>query len=109
MNSPVVPPEVAGTSSRSTIRTLEVLDAFRQAKRPLSLSELARIADIPMSTCHGVMRALEQHGFLYFVSGRDVYPTRRLWDMAETIREHDPIAVRLEPSSPACATKSTRP
>lgn len=90
--------EPAAGSSRSTLRSLEVFEAFRQARRPLSLSELARLADIPVSTCHGVMRTLEQNGFLYFVSGRDAYPTRRLWDMAEAIREHDPIAMLLEPA-----------
>lgn len=85
-------------SSRSTLRALEVFEAFRRARRPLSLSELARLAGIPVSTCHGVMRTLEQHGFLYFVAGRDAYPTRRLWDIAEEIREYDPIARLLEPA-----------
>jgi len=62
---------------RSSLRSLEIFEAFRAARRPLSLSELARITDIPVSTCHGVMRSLEQLGYL-LVSGRDVYPTRRL-------------------------------
>lgn len=85
-------------TSRSTMRTLDVFEAYRRARRPLSLSELARLADIPTSTCHGVMRTLEQQGFLYFVSGRDAYPTRRLWELAETLRENDPLAQRLEPA-----------
>ena len=84
-------------SNRSSMRSLELFEAFRQAGRPLSLSELARITGIPVSTCHGVMRALEQHGFLHFVGGRDAYPTRRLWDIADEIRAHDPIARALEP------------
>ena len=84
--------------SRSSLRSLEVFEALRAARRPLSLSELARLTDIPVSTCHGVMRALEQRGFLYVVSGREVYPTRRLWDLADEIRAHDPIALRLEPA-----------
>ena len=85
-------------TSRSTMRTLEVFEAYRRARRPLTLSELARLADIPTSTCHGVMRTLEQQGFLYFVSGRDAYPTRRLFDLAETLRDNDPLAMRLEPA-----------
>lgn len=89
--------ESTAGSSRSTMRPLDVFEAFRHAKRPLSLSELARLTDIPVSTCHGVMRTLEQNGFLYFVSGRDAYPTRRLWDLADEIREHDPVARLLEP------------
>lgn len=90
--------ETSHTSSRSSLRALDVFEAFRAARRPLSLSELARHADIPVSTCHGVMRSLEQDGYLYFVAGREAYPTRRLWDMAEEIRSNDPLARRLEPA-----------
>ena len=46
---------------RSALRALEVFEAFRAARRPLPLSELAQLTGIPVSTCHGVMRALEQH------------------------------------------------
>jgi DNA-binding IclR family transcriptional regulator len=86
----------AGTG-RSSLRSLEVFEAFRQARRPLSLSELARLTDMPVSTCHGVMRALEQRGYLYFVGARDAYPTRKLWDSADEIRAHDPVERLLEP------------
>ncbi len=96
--SPGVPVAPETSASRSSLRALEIFEAFRQARRPLSLSELARIADIPVSTCHGVLRALEQRGFLYYVGSRDVYPTRRLWDLADEIRAHDPVARRLEPA-----------
>lgn len=85
-------------SSRSALRALEVFEAFRGARRPLSLSEVARLADMPVSTCHGVFKVLEQRGFLYFASGRDTYPTRRLWDLAQEINAHDPVAMRLEPA-----------
>lgn len=83
------------TASRSALRPFELLDAFRTAGRPLSLSELSRLTSIPLSTCHSVVRALEQHGFLYFLSARRTYPTRRLWDMAREINANDPIAMRL--------------
>ncbi len=88
----------AAGSNRSSMRSLAVFEAFRAAGRPLSLSELARMTDIPVSTCHGVMRSLERGGFLYVVDGREVYPTRRLWDIAEEIRARDPVARRLEPA-----------
>jgi DNA-binding IclR family transcriptional regulator len=92
------PPEADGAASRSPLRALDVFEAFRAARRPLSLSELARLADIPVSTCHGLLRALEHNGFLYGVGARELYPTRRLWDLADEIRAHDPIAQRLEPA-----------
>lgn len=82
----------------SPIRPLQVLDAFRVARKPLSLSEMARLSGLPVSTCHGVVRALEHHGFLYFLSPREAYPTRRLWDIASAIDAHDPIARRLTPA-----------
>jgi IclR family acetate operon transcriptional repressor len=90
--------DAQAAGSRSALRSLGVFEAFRNARRPLSLSELARLTDIPVSTCHGVMRALEDNGYLYVVGGRDLYPTRRLWEMADEIRAHDPIAMRLEPA-----------
>ena len=36
-------------------RTLDVLETFRGARRPLSLSELARLTRIPVSTCHALV------------------------------------------------------
>ncbi len=84
--------------SRSPVRSLEVLDAFRVARQPLSMSEIARLAQMPLSTCHGLVRALEHHGFLYFLSPREAYPTRRLWDMASVIEANDPLALRLAPA-----------
>ena len=86
----------AAGSNRSVMRSLEVFEAYRLARGPLSLSELASATGIPASTCHGVMRTLEQNGFLYFV-GHDAYPTRRLWDIADEIRLNDPIVRRVEP------------
>lgn len=87
-----------GEASRSALRALEVLEAFRDARRPLSLSEVARMTTMPVSTCQGVFKALEQSGFLYFGSRREAYPTRRLWDLAQEINAHDPVAARLEPA-----------
>jgi len=79
-------------------RTLDVLETFRGAGRPLSLSELARLARIPVSTCHGLVRTLEQRGFLYFPTQREAYPTRKLLEIARDIDAHDPIVTRLAPA-----------
>lgn len=78
-------------------RTLDLLEAFRTARRPLSLSALARLAGIPVSTCHGLLRTLERRGFLYYPSQNETYPTRRLYDLARDIDAHDPIGERLAP------------
>lgn len=84
--------------SRSALRPFELLEAFRTAGRPLSLSEMSRLANIPISTCHSVVKSLEQYGYLYFISSREVYPTRRLWELAHDINKNDPITTRLAPA-----------
>src|SRR3546814_539311 len=58
---------------------------------------MSRLAKIPMSTCHSVVKSLEQNGFLYFISSREAYPTRRLWDLANQINKNDPVATQLAP------------
>ncbi|MEQ8232336.1 MAG: IclR family transcriptional regulator [Gammaproteobacteria bacterium] len=82
---------------RSTRRALDIFEAFETHRRPLSLSELARAACLPVSTCHAALRTLEEAGYLCQLEGRGIYPTRRLGDLADTIRAHDPLARRLEP------------
>lgn len=79
-------------------RTIQVFEAFRAAQRPLSISELARWTKIPVSTCHGFVRTLEQRGLLYCTSRRDLYPTRKLLEIARDISVHDPIITRLAPA-----------
>ncbi len=83
------------SQGRSALRPFVILEAFRKAGRPLLLTEVARLTGIPVSTCHGVLRALAQGGFLYFLSSREAYPTRRLLDMATQIDAQDPIVSRL--------------
>ncbi|MBO1113029.1 IclR family transcriptional regulator [Bordetella petrii] len=88
---------MASTPSRSALRPFNILEAFCEARRPLSLSEIAQSTGVPVSTCHTVVHSMEQFGLLYFLSSREAYPTRRLWDMAREINAHDPIATRCLP------------
>jgi len=90
--------ETTPSSSRSSMRALDVFKAYQSACRPLSLTELSQRTDIPVSTCHAVMKLLAQEGYLYFVSAREAYPTRLLWQIAEDVRRHDPIVEMLERS-----------
>jgi DNA-binding IclR family transcriptional regulator len=83
---------------KPTDRALSIFEAFELAERPLTLSELANLAGLPVSTCHGIVGTLLQRGYLYLTSRRkDLYPTRRLADMAARIGQHDPYLERLEP------------
>ena len=69
--------------SKIVYRTLDVFEVFAQQKRPLSLTELVRQLDIPVSSCHDVVRALEERGYLYEVRPRGgYYPTSRLFELS---------------------------
>jgi len=84
--------------SKIVFRVLDFFEAFAEEQRPLSLSELSRILDIPPSSCHGVLRAMEERGFLYELKARaGFYPTARLLELGRIIVEHDAVLSRIEP------------
>lgn len=90
---------------KPTDRALGIFEAFESAGRPLTLSELAEAVGMPISTSHGVVRVLLQRGYLYLTSRRkDLFPTRRLYDMAVSIASHDPYLERLSPYLDALRT-----
>ncbi len=79
-------------------RTVELFEAFAQAKLPLTLSELARALNAPQSSIFNLLRALEGRGYLYSVGGnKRVYPTRKLFDLADAIAGYEPVIPRVEP------------
>src|SRR5437868_1239933 len=83
---------------KSAERTLDLFEAFAAAKKSLSLSELARLMAIPVSTCFGLVRTLESRGYVYAIKPRSgFYPTKRLLDMARVIADNDPLLERVEP------------
>jgi len=83
---------------KSAERTLELFEAFAGAQKSLSLSELARLMEIPVSTCFGLVRTLESRGYVYAIKPRGgFYPTKRLLDLARVIADHDPLLERVEP------------
>lgn len=86
-------------SETSVERAFAILESFEQERRPLSLKELGELCRTPASTCHSLVHTLLRRGYLY-QSGRrkDLYPTRRLYDMGATIVAHDPVLQRLLPA-----------
>lgn len=83
---------------KSAERTLDLFEAFAATKKSLSLSELARLMKMPVSTCFGLVRTLESRGYVYAIKPRSgFYPTKRLLDMARVIADHDPLLERVEP------------
>ena len=48
--------------SKIVARTLDLLELFGREKRPLSLSDIARLLSIPVSSCFDVLQALQTRG-----------------------------------------------
>lgn len=96
--------------TKSAARTLELFEAFAQSCRPLTLTDLAKALDMPMSSCLHIIRTLERRGYLYSLGPRQgYYPSMRMLQNAETIGRHDPLLRILGPKLSALrdATRET--
>jgi DNA-binding IclR family transcriptional regulator len=83
--------------SKIVERTLDLLELFAEEKRPLSLSDIARLLKIPVSSCHDVLHAMQARGYLYELAPRaGYYPTLRLQALGKIIGEHDPVVARAD-------------
>lgn len=83
---------------KAAARTLDLFEAFANAKGPLSLSEIAQLIGVPVSSCHGLIRTLQARGYVYVLEKRKrIYPTRRLADIAGKIARYDTALERLTP------------
>ena len=76
----------------SSTRSVRLFEAFAAVGAPQSLSEISDLLATPLSTCHGLVKALQNGGYLYSNNvSRRHYPTRRLLQIAETIAANDPV------------------
>lgn len=83
--------------SKIVERTLDFIELFATEQRPLSLSDISRLLEIPVSSCHDVLQALISRGYLYEIGPRaGFYPTAKLFNQAAAIAQHDPIILRAE-------------
>lgn len=72
----------AGTAGRSvTSRALAMLGAFDERHRRLTLSELARRAELPVPTAHRLAAELVAWGALSRLGSGEYVVGRRLWDI----------------------------
>ena len=79
-------------------RTFDIFESFGAARKPLSLSEIARTIGAPVSSCHLLLRTLLDCGYLYSSGRRKLYyPTRRIYDVACSIAVHDALVEELRP------------
>jgi IclR family acetate operon transcriptional repressor len=79
-------------------RTLDCFEVFMREGRPLTLTELARALDAPMSSCFSLVKALRSRGFLYSLGPRrGFYPSRKMLDVMSVIAATDPVMDIFEP------------
>jgi DNA-binding IclR family transcriptional regulator len=83
--------------SKIVDRTLDMLELFAKQKQPLTLSDIAMLLKIPVSSCHDVVKAMQNRGYLYEIAPRSgYYPTLRLHELGTEVRDNDPILLRTE-------------
>ena len=86
-------------SVKNTLQISQLFEVFAKEKRALTLSELARLLEMPASSCLNLIRTLEMAGYLYEIGRRQgYYPTGRLLKMAQTISANDPVLDRVKPT-----------
>lgn len=86
-------------SVKTALRVIEIIETYAREKRALPLSELARLLDVPVSSCLALIRTLTGLGYLYETGRRQgYYPTGRLLAMAQRIARADPVLDRVYPS-----------
>jgi IclR family acetate operon transcriptional repressor len=90
--------EIKFMDVKSASRTLEVFELFARERRPLTLSEVATALDAPLSSCFNLVRALKGRGFLFGVGPRrQIYPTRKMYDVAVAVAASEPWLQRIMP------------
>jgi DNA-binding IclR family transcriptional regulator len=83
---------------KSSGRTVDLFEVFARKQMPLTVSDIARGLKAPLTSCFYLVRALEARGYLYTLNARrEIYPTRKLLDVAQSIKEGEPRLARIEP------------
>lgn len=76
----------------AAVRTMSLFELFAREKRELSNSDLARLMDLPESSCSDLLHTLHELGYLTRTArSRRFYPTARLLSVARDISASDPI------------------
>lgn len=85
-------------SIKTADRTLDMIELFAREGRPLNLSDIAALLNMPVSSSHGLIKTLQVRGYLYELGRRQgYYPTKKLTLMANAIAAATPLLQTLEP------------
>lgn len=83
--------------SKIVKRTLDFFETFAEYGRPLSLTEIAKILKLPVSSCHDVLQSLQERGYVYEIAPRSgYYPSLKLQELANRIVTNDPVIARAD-------------
>ncbi len=94
-----MPAKKSESNVKTALRVVEIIEIFAREGKPLSLTELARELEAPVSSCLGLVRTLVGLGYLYETGRRQgYYPTGRLLAMAQRIARADPILEKVGPT-----------
>jgi IclR family acetate operon transcriptional repressor len=89
---------------KAASRTLDLFEAFAEAGGPLSLTEISQRIGVPISSCHSLVRTLQVRGYVYILEERKrIYPTKRLFNIAQSIGRYDSLLERLTPIAASLA------
>lgn len=92
------PGKAISSNVKTALRVIEIMEIFAREGRTLTLTELAKLLDAPVSSCLGLVRTLTSLGYLYETGRRQgYYPTGRLLAIAQRIAKADPILERVFP------------
>lgn len=94
-----MPAKKSESNVKTALRVIEIIEIFAREGKPLSLTELSRQLEAPVSSCLGLIRTLTRQGYLYETGRRQgYYPTGRLLAMAQRIARADPILEKIGPT-----------
>jgi IclR family transcriptional regulator, acetate operon repressor len=97
--------ELNAKDSKGAARTLAIFEAFARAGKPLTLTELSRELEIPLSSCLNLMQTLVRRGYAYSLGiRRGYYPSVRMKQNSEAIARHDPLLQHVGPALEALRT-----
>ncbi|MCM5571415.1 IclR family transcriptional regulator [Burkholderiaceae bacterium FT117] len=83
---------------KSAARALDVFEAFARVRQPQSVKEIAGRIDAPMSSTSMLLQTLVARGYVYSIGRRgELYPTRRMLEIARVIAASDPVLERVRP------------
>lgn len=74
-------------------RTMLLFEAFARERRELSNAEIAKLLDLPESSCVDLLHTLQEAGYLMRTArSRRFYPTPQLSALANAIASNNPVA-----------------